>query len=209
MEDFVLRSDALSVEVWSRGRIQFPDRPLAMAPWQTQLRIKLKEAFAGLAVTGDAVLAGFYDTTDPTKSDNENSLFTNVASLTPRGVTALRFERGIGAPPTPPRPIDLSDGHLHYYRYQIGGHWTQWEKAETIVQWNRVPRKLPDDGSAAPAWLALRLASAERRIVFSNPELVSGNNTASQSPSPPSADSCGYPCPTPQAASRAPEKRTP
>lgn len=172
----MLRSDNQVVEFWSRGRLQFPDRPLALAPWQTQLRSNLKAAFGGLSLTDGAVLSGFYDTTDLAKTDAENSLFTNVEPLTPRGVTALRFERGIGAPPAPPRPIDLAHGHLHYYRYEFGSHWTKWDKAETIAQWDRVPRRLPDDGSAAPAWMALRLASAKHRVSVSNPELISDSN---------------------------------
>ena len=35
----------------------------------------------------------------------------------------LRFERGAAVPPEPPVPITLIDGHLHYYRYQVGGQY--------------------------------------------------------------------------------------
>ena len=79
----------------------------------------------------------------------------------------LRFERGTTAPPTPPVPIDLIGGHLHYYRYQVGGEWTKWEPGETLARWHRLPRQLPDDGSARPVWFALRHANADRPVSIS------------------------------------------
>jgi hypothetical protein len=79
----------------------------------------------------------------------------------------LRFERGTTAPPTPPVPIDLIGGHLHYYRYRVGGEWTKWEPGETLARWHRLPRQLPDDGSARPVWFALRHANADRLVSIS------------------------------------------
>ncbi len=123
-----------------------------------------------------AAISGFYDTTDPAKNDTENSLFTNLGTIKPKGFTALRFERGCGTPPASPVPVDISAGHLHYYRYQLGGPWTHWEEDQTVVKWNRVARRLPDDGSAGPSWLALRRASAEGSIRVENAESIAGKN---------------------------------
>jgi len=39
-----------------------------------------------------------------------------------------------------------------------------WEPAETLARWERVPRRLSDDGSARPVWFALREANADRRF---------------------------------------------
>ena len=33
------------------------------------------------------------------------------------------FEHGTATPPAPLVPIDLIGGHLHYYRYRVGGRW--------------------------------------------------------------------------------------
>jgi hypothetical protein len=62
-----------------------------------------------------------------------------------------------------PEPVPGSsfDCHLHYYRYQVGGEWTEWEPDETLARWDRLPRRLPDDDSARPVWFALRDANAQ------------------------------------------------
>jgi hypothetical protein len=70
-------------------------------------------------------------------------------------------------PPASPVPIDVIRGHLHYYRYQVGGEWTTWEPDKTLARWERVPRRLPDDGSARPAWFALREANADAGVYIS------------------------------------------
>ena len=86
----------------------------------------------------------------------------------PRALTALRFERGTGLPPPPPIPIDLISGHLHYYRYQVGGPWTTWKPDQTIARWAHVPRRLPGDDTARPVWFALRQANADGLVSTSS-----------------------------------------
>lgn len=122
---------------------------------------------SALETSAGLPFAGFFDSTDPSIADTENSLFTNLLESMPRGVTSLRFEQGIAGIPAPPVPIDLIGGHLHYYRYTVGGQWTTWEPAETVARWNRVPRRLPDDGSARPVWFALRDANGHRLVWIS------------------------------------------
>ncbi len=57
------------------------------------------------------VLAGEYLSTDPSRCDVENRLFTNPgASCFPKGVTAIRFERGMDPPPDPRRRSLASAG---------------------------------------------------------------------------------------------------
>ena len=85
-----------------------------------------------------------------------------------RALTALRFERGTGLPPPPPIPIDLISGHLHYYRYQVGGPWTTWKPDQTIARWAHVPRRLPGDDTARPVWFALRQANADGLVSTSS-----------------------------------------
>jgi hypothetical protein len=82
----------------------------------------------------------------------------------PPAVKALRFEQGAGDIPAPPVPIDLVGGHLHYYRYSMGGSWRTWEPGDVVARWHRVPRRLPDDGSARPVWFALREALADGAV---------------------------------------------
>ena len=125
MKPFFVRAAGTTVEVWSGYRIQFSG--MERHDWQKALKAELKEALSRLAMPVGAPFAGYYDSTDPHIADTENSLFTNLLESMPRGVTLLRFERGTTAPQTPPVPIDLTGGHLHYYRYQVGGEWTKWE----------------------------------------------------------------------------------
>ena len=128
MQPFVVRATDTTVEVWSGFRIQF-DRP-GLHGRHALVKAELKKALLRLAIPVGAPFAGYYDTTDPGIVDTENSLFTNLPESMPREVTSLRFERGVAAPPAPPVPIDLLLGHLHYYRYQVGGQWTSMESRQ-------------------------------------------------------------------------------
>jgi hypothetical protein len=111
------------------------------------------------------VLAGEYLSTDSSPCDAENRLFTNPgASCFPKGVTSIRFERGIGSPPLTPVPVARVDGHLYYYRYRVGGTWRWWEPAALMTRWHRVTRHLADDGSARPVWLAMKQAAEAGQI---------------------------------------------
>ncbi|OYN79555.1 hypothetical protein [Mycolicibacterium sphagni] len=158
MNPFFVQSTGTVVEVWSGYRIQFEGMERQL--WQKELKSDLQQALSRLTIPPGVPLAGFYDTTDPGGGDPENSLFTNSLESMPRGVSMLRFERGTSCPPKPPVPIELVGGHLHYYRYEVGGFWTRWQPDQTIASWDRIPRRLPDDGSARPVWFALREAIA-------------------------------------------------
>lgn len=160
--------------MWSGYRIQFDGQE--RHEWQKVLKAELKEALSRLAMPVDAPFAGYYDTTDPRITDTENSLFTNLPESMPSGVTLLSFERGTTTPPAPRVPIDLIGGHLHYYRYQVGAKWTKWEPDETLARWDRLPRRLPDDGSARPVWFALRDANADRLVSISGDGLEPRTN---------------------------------
>lgn len=165
MKPFFVRAADTMVEVWSGYRIQFGGAELPA--WQTLVKAELKDALSRLAIPVGAPFAGYYDTTDPTIVDTENNLFTNLPESMPRGVSSLRFERGVAAPPAPPAPIDLIRGHLHYYRYQVGGEWATWEPDTTLARWDCVPRRPSDDGSARPAWFSLREANADGLVSIS------------------------------------------
>ena len=116
--------------------------------------------FSRIDIPADALLAGHNNTTSPNVTDTENSLFTNMAETMPRAFTALRFERGAGILPEPPIPIDLTSGHLHYYRYQVGGLWTTWKPDQTLARWVHIPRRLRgDDGTPG----VVRSAPSERQ----------------------------------------------
>ena len=108
----------------------------------------------------------------------QNRLFTNPLDAMPRpsvtirwGVLGVRFERGLGSLPEPPQPVDLLGGHLHYYRYRPGARWKSWRPAEVVARWERARRRMSDDGSARPTWLALREAVAESRLFLCGVEL--------------------------------------
>ena len=174
MQPFVVRSTDTTVEVWSGFRIQF-DRP-GLAAYHALVKAELKQAFLSLVIPVGAPFAGYYDTTDPTNVDTENSLYTNVPESMPRTVTSLRFERGNAAPPAPPVSIDLIRGHLHYYRYQIGGNWTVWEPDKTLAHWKCCPRRFSATGSAGPVWFALRDAHANGLVTLTGEELEPGMN---------------------------------
>jgi hypothetical protein len=89
---------------------------------------RIATGFLRVDVRPRSLLAGHYNSTSAALADTENSLFTNMNETMPSALfTALRFERGVGTPPPPPKSIDVVSGHLHYYRYTTGGSWTTWE----------------------------------------------------------------------------------
>lgn len=125
----------------------------------------LKHALGALAIARGELLTGSYLTSDESACDVENRLFTNPGTTTfPGSVSGIRFERGPGQPPQPPIPIDLVAGHLHYYRYWVGAPLEWWEPDMVLAQWDRVPRRLPHDGSSRPAWLAMKEAVTSGRV---------------------------------------------
>ena len=92
-------------------------------------------------------------------------MFTNPgASAFPKAVRSIRFERGLGPPPEPPAPVARVGGHLHYYRYCLGGMWQCWEPAVPLARWHRVTRPVAGDGSCRPVWLAMKLAAAAGQV---------------------------------------------
>jgi len=157
------------VELWSGYRIQF--NGMECYPWQQEAKTKLTEALAKLVTVPGSALSGYYDSTDPRPTDAENSLFTNCLEAMPTGVRFLSFEQGPSCPPPPMSPIDLVDNHLHYYRYQANCQWTEWEADRTLARWNRVPRRVPGDGSARPAWFALREGNNAGRVQLTGEKL--------------------------------------
>lgn len=84
---------------------------------------------------------------------------------------AFGLSAGLGSLPQPPQHIELVGGYLHYYRYRPGTAWESWQPDEIVASWDRAPRRLSDDGSARPTWLALRQAAAESRLFLSGVEL--------------------------------------
>ena len=175
MNPYFVRADNATVEVWSGQPIQHGND--GRGNWQRALKAELRRDFSRLDIPADALLAGHYNSTSPIVTDTENSLFTNLAETMPRAFTALRFERGVGIPPEPPIPIDLISGHLHYYRYQVGGLWTTWKPDQTLARWARVPRRLRGDDTARPVWFALRQANADGVVsVSSDDALKRGTN---------------------------------
>lgn len=160
MKPYYVRSDPTTVEIWAGKRIQHGDE--ARSEWQRALKNEIRQASSSWEVPAGATLAGHYNTTSPVITDVENSLFTNVGETLPRSFNSLRFERGVGAIALPPVPVDLVSGHLHYYRYCIGGDWTTWVPDRTVARWTRVPRRLSEGSDTArPVWFALRLANVE------------------------------------------------
>jgi hypothetical protein len=147
------------VQAWSGYPLQFGGQ--RRFPWQDQMAADLRAALAGLSVAAGDVLAGEYLSTDTSRCDVENRLFTNPgAACFPKGVSSIRFERGVDPPPPPPVPVASTEGHLYYYRYHLGGTWQWWEPAAPLARWHRVTRHLPDDGSGRPVWLAMKQAAA-------------------------------------------------
>jgi hypothetical protein len=162
LKPFDIRATNTGVELWSGYRIQFSG--MERHPWQLAAKAELKAALTRLDIASESVFYGYYDSTDPRPADTENSLFTNLLEAMPRNVRFLRFEQGPSRPPAPPMPVELIEGHLHYYRYQVGGQWSTWEADRILARWSRLPRRVAGDGSARPAWFALRQGAAEDRI---------------------------------------------
>jgi hypothetical protein len=151
-----------AVEAWSGYPLQFAGQ--RRFPWQDRMAAELRTALAELAIEPGEPLAGMHQSTDDTRCDAENRLFTNASDAIPRQVTAIRFERGLGQPPEPPLPIERVAGHLYYYKYSSGAAWESWEPAQLLARWRRVPRHLADDGSARPVWLAMKSAAIAGEI---------------------------------------------
>lgn len=151
------------VEAWSGYPLQFAgDRRFG---WQDEMATELRDALAGLTVSPSDVLSGTYLSTNESRCDVENRLFTNPGTSTfPKTVRAIRFERGLGPPPEPPTPISRVDGQLHYYRYCLDGMWQWWEPVAVLARWYRVTRRVADDGSCRPVWLAMKLAAAAGQV---------------------------------------------
>jgi hypothetical protein len=151
------------VEAWSGYPLQFEGQ--RQFSWQDQMAADLKAALAQLAIAPGEPLAGVYMSSDKARCDVENRLFTNPGTSNfPRGLTTIRFERGIGPPPELQEPITYVNGHLYYYRYCAGGAWESWEPGDVLARWRRVPRCLAEDGSARPAWLTIKHAAATGQI---------------------------------------------
>ena len=90
--------DSGKVEAWSGYPLQFGGQ--RRFEWQDAMAAELRQAIGRLPPAPVAVLAGRYLSTDRSRCDVENRLFTNVgASSFPRGLAAIRFERGTGPLP--------------------------------------------------------------------------------------------------------------
>jgi hypothetical protein len=156
-------SESRCVEVWSGYQLQFGDQR-GRRPWQEDLAGEMKAALRALALARDETLAGAYAITDPRDCDVENRLVTNPGTKVTGQPQAISFERSPLPPPPSPFPVWLIDGQLRYYRYRPAGSWQWWEPDELLASWTRVPRRLADDGSARPTWLAMRMAAAQGRV---------------------------------------------
>lgn len=174
MATYAIRAGDTHVEVWTGYRVQFGG--MERHDWQKMLKAELKVALSQLDLAADVPFCGYYATTDTIRSDAENSLFTNLLESMPTNVKLLRFERGTAAPPPPPKPLEIVGSHMHYYRYEVNAPWRAWQRDELLAKWSRVPRRLPDDGSARPAWYALRCASAQKQITFTDAMLPADAN---------------------------------
>lgn len=151
------------VEAWSGYPLQFGGQ--RRFAWQDAMAAEMRQAFSQLPITPGTVLAGRYRSTDPSRCDVENRLFTNPGvSSFPKGLAAIRFERGAGSLLPPPVPVARIAGHLYYYGYRLGGAWQSWEPAGLLARWNRATRRTADDGSCRPVWLAMKTAAAAGQV---------------------------------------------
>jgi hypothetical protein len=149
-------SEQPCVELWAGYQLQFAG--MRAQSWQDDLAVELRAALHTLAPDQVGCLRGTYATTDSAACDVENRLFTNPGDAIPRRFRSILFERSPSPPPEPPAPTNRVAGQLHYYRYDLGDGWRCWEPDKLLATWNRVPRLLADDGSARPAWLAMKSA---------------------------------------------------
>jgi hypothetical protein len=156
------------VEAWSGYPLQFAGQ--RRFGWQDEMAAELRDALAGLAVSPGDMLAATYLATGEPRCDVENRLFTNPGTVVfPKAVRSIRFERGLGQPPAPPSPVSRGGGQLHYYRYCLGGMWQSWEPAVPLARWHRVTRRVADDGSCRPVWLAMKQAAAAGQVEVLGP----------------------------------------
>lgn len=158
------------MEAWSGYPLQFGGQ--RRFGWQDAMAAELRQELARLPAAPGAVLAGRYQSTDPARCDVENRLFTNPGAASfPKGLTAVRFERGTGPLPAPPAAVAQVAGHLYYYGYRLGGAWRSWERAAPLARWQRVTRRAAGDGSCRPVWLAMKTAAAAGRVEVLAPTL--------------------------------------
>jgi len=169
---YLVRGDpgAGAVEAWSGYPLQFGGQ--RRFAWQDAMAADLRQELSQLPAAPGTVLAGRYLSTDLARCDVENRLFANPGAASfPKGVTAVRFERGTGPLPCPPVPVGRVAGHLHYYSYCLGEAWRSWEPAALLARWQRVTRRAPDDGSCRPVWLAMKAAAAAGKVEVLAPRL--------------------------------------
>jgi hypothetical protein len=149
---YVVAADEGCVQVWAGYQIQFQGE--RRYPWQDELVRELKVALAAMRLAPGDPLSGIYASSGGALCDVENRLFTNPGAATfPAATMAIRWERGFDVPPAP-RPMAA----LHYYRYCPDTGFRVWQRDRTLARWSAVPRRIADDGSARPMWLALRTA---------------------------------------------------
>ena len=162
MVPYALRASDRRVEVWAGHQIQFGGE--RQHGWQAQLVTDLRNSLRAMPLGAWREISGRYLTSSPQRCDVENRLFLNVQEALPKGLLGVRFERGPAMPPAPPEPIHLEAGHLHYYCYQSRGSWVHARPGTPVASWTRLPRTLPDDGTARPWWAAMRSGMREGRV---------------------------------------------
>ena len=95
--------------MWSGYPLQFGGQ--RRFGWQDQMAAGLQAALAGLAVSPGDVLSGTFLSTDTSRCDVENRLFTNPGtSVFANIVRSIRLGRDLGPPPEPPAPVGRVGG---------------------------------------------------------------------------------------------------
>ena len=93
--------------------------------------------------------------------------------LVHRADAADRDDGGLGC--VCPRPVIVrGPGHPAHEaarvdRYRLGGMWQWWEPAMPLARWHRVTRRVADDGSCRPVWLAMKQAAAAGQVEVLGP----------------------------------------